>query len=266
MGFGMVRSFKNDSDRKSSYFKAVAFAFIEKFMTTQNRKGLKVLIRLLNKIEENKEDSIYSMKLQPEIKGLHIPKQSYDLIKTFVGVNEDGAPARDEITKHLQFFVKELEQITKSKKNECFMINQRMFFYCENQFFFDCLEFFFRKIVANFLLLDKRTTVQGLPVIDAVLKSLRIDSIEEHISKVVLNFEEDGQGIALKVLPLLLKIPIDVYVAEDGASDKDGFLKHVHGEAKHSDVQIKALVEKDGVKSESKDINFHENKPINLLL
>jgi len=113
------------------------------------------------------------------------------------------------------------------------MINQRMFFYCENQYFFDCMEYFFRKIVANFLLLDKRTTVQGLPVIDAVLKSLRIDSIEEHISKVVLNFEEDGQGIALKVLPLLLKIPIDVYVAEDGTSDKDGFLKHVHGEAKH---------------------------------
>jgi len=26
------------------------------------------------------------------------------------------------------------------------------------------------------------------------------------------------------------------------------------------------LVEKDGVKSESKDINFHDNKPINLLL
>jgi hypothetical protein len=80
-------------------------------MTTQNKKGLKVLIRLLNKIEETEEDSIYSLKLQPEIKGLAIPEKSKQFISSFVGENEDGTPAREEITKHLQFFVKELTHI-----------------------------------------------------------------------------------------------------------------------------------------------------------
>jgi hypothetical protein len=85
---------------------------------------------MLNKAEQSKEDSIFSMKLQPEIKALKMQQESKEFIEKFVGDKEDGTPARQEITKHLQFLSKELKRICSSKKNDCFLINQRLFYYC----------------------------------------------------------------------------------------------------------------------------------------
>lgn len=186
----------------------------------------------------DEQDKLYSLEWGPEFKALKLDSNSKSLIGKFVGSNEDGTPARQEITKHLKFLVRELEQIHKGKIEECFMICQRLFHQCADQKFSDCLEYFFRKIIANFLIYTKDQTIQGLPVIDAVLKALRIDSIEEHITNVILNFEADGQGIALKILPLLLKIPVDVFVSGEGMKPEQNFLKHIKNFAKYPDFEL----------------------------
>lgn len=92
-------------------------------MTNQNKKGINILIRLLNKIENDKEDKLFSLKWDTKFKALQLDPSSYEWVRKFVGENEEGTPAKEEITKHLKFLVRELEHIAKGKTEECFLIN-----------------------------------------------------------------------------------------------------------------------------------------------
>lgn len=260
-GFSMVRHF--DEERNSSYFKAVAFGFVEKLACAHNKNGLDNFIKQLN--QEDPKNKLFTLKWDSRFDAILLDEFSKQEVERFVGPHKDGRPVIDELTKYLKFLHRELESIEDNIPEECFMICQRLFFSCQNQFFFECLDFFMRKIVANFLLYHPNAVIDGLPVAKAVLKSLRINSLEEHVRDVVMNFKEDGQGITLKILPVLLKLPIDVYFVGNGPEEEDQFLKFVEGPASYTDFSVKVKVEQQGVQKESKDLNFHDHRPLTLL-
>lgn len=116
--------------------------------------------------------------------------------------------------------------------------------------------------------------MEGLRINKAIKKSLRDLGVKQFIEQKVLNFVEDGQGVILKILPLLLKIPVDLYVMQnekqvDPLSDEHeqaAFLKYIPNAAEFPDVKISTKVSTNQMYVHSKDINFHQAKPLNLLM
>lgn len=85
-------------------------------------------------------------------------------------------------------------------------------------------------MVANLIYNSQHLTIEGLPIWKAIYKTQgkeprnkkqQREVVHKFIKDVVLNFEEDATNIIVKILPVLLQMPIDLYAVRDWEEDDE---------------------------------------------